>query len=573
MKACLVKAGLWSNETHEKALKSLLEECECSLAAKPRPRPRVSLHNTEKGEELCIDIIYFDAVPYLHAEDRYSAFSACSRLTSRLITDQIGALTEIWILPHGAPKRIAADFEYDKAEFRAFCDKIGCDLVVVATEAHHQNGTIEAGNRVLRMFYRRIRLAEKQLNQLQVVENAVYGKNCCTGTKGASSYELWFGSAPGIASLPVPLRAAYDAKQARMKIFRAIKPGHRTYDDVRVGQHVRIFRERQGWSTPCLVVSVSRNIITVIHNSRHKTAARSSVIPCDPPFAVFLDPDDCSLEPRLDTGTSEPDEYSDALPPSSNDDSSDLATEGDASADRTEMVSNSSPKEAAPSDRPREWAQNDTSVEGRAPRGQPKATLPSDRVLRSQTVSTSRSTSTHNLTATCLFPVESVEFGAIHFVTSMPFTQSSKLATSEEMADAYLKERKNWSDAGTYQMVGQLDIPRNSNIIGSHVIYKYKSDGSLKARIVSHGHMDDEKAFLRTDAPTMSVEVMRLLVSIAAERGWRPGSLDIKAAYLQAAGFDRESFVRPPKKRPIPITCDSCGSLPMDWSKVGGSGF
>jgi hypothetical protein len=167
MKACLVKAGLWSNETHEEALKSLLQECECSLAANPRPRPRVSLHNSEKGEELCVDIIYLDAVPYLHAEDKYSAFSASSRLISRLITDQIRALMEIWILPHGAPKRITVDSEYEKVEFRAFCEKIGCNLVVVATEAHHQSGTIEAGNRVLRMFYRRMKLAEKQLNQLQ----------------------------------------------------------------------------------------------------------------------------------------------------------------------------------------------------------------------------------------------------------------------------------------------------------------------------------------------------------------------------------------------------------------------
>ena len=48
--------------------------------------------------------------------------------------------------------------------------------MIVATEAHHQNGTIESGNRVLRMFFRRIRLAEKLLVLSQVVENAVYGK-------------------------------------------------------------------------------------------------------------------------------------------------------------------------------------------------------------------------------------------------------------------------------------------------------------------------------------------------------------------------------------------------------------
>jgi hypothetical protein len=94
----------------------------------------------------------------------------------------------------------------------------------------------------------------------------------------------------------------------------------------------------------------------------------------------------------------------------------------------------------------------------------------------------------------------------------------------------------------------QADVPNRANIIGSHVIYKYKPDGSLKARIVPHGHMDHDKDFLRTDASTMSVEVMRLLISISAERRWRLGSLDVKAAYLQADGFNRDIFVRPPRE-------------------------
>ena len=36
----------------------------------------------------------------------------------------------------------------------------------------------------------------------------------------------------------------------------------------------------------------------MIHNNIHKTASRSSIVACDPPFAVFLDPEDCDLENR-----------------------------------------------------------------------------------------------------------------------------------------------------------------------------------------------------------------------------------------------------------------------------------
>jgi hypothetical protein len=130
----------------------------------------------------------------------------------------------------------------------------------------------------------------------------------------------------------------------------------------------------------------------------------------------------------------------------------------------------------------------------------------------------------------------------------MPFTSSSKLALQEEMADSYLQEKENWVKAKAFNLVKISDVPAGANIISSHVVYKWKSEDTLKARIVTHGHRDDEKQFLRTDAPTMSVEVLRMIVSIAVENQWRIGSLDVKAAYLHATGFNRIIYVRPPKE-------------------------
>jgi hypothetical protein len=50
------------------------------------------------------------------------------------------------------------------------------------------------------------------------------------------------------------------------------------------------------------------------------------------------------------------------------------------------------------------------------------------------------------------------------------------------------------------------------------------------------------------DKPTKSFEVMRLIISITAERKWCIGTLDMKATYLQATGFRRKIFVVPPKE-------------------------
>ena len=177
MKQCLIRAKLWDEESHSEALKTIIDECACSLAHKPRPPPRVSLSSVEKGDEICIDIVYFEGIPHLHAEDKFSAFSACVRLKNRSMITQTEALETLWIERYGKPKRITADPEYDKPLFYEFCSKYGITLSIIATEAHNQNGTIEAGNRVLRMFFRRIRQSEPQLNLDQVVENAVFGKN------------------------------------------------------------------------------------------------------------------------------------------------------------------------------------------------------------------------------------------------------------------------------------------------------------------------------------------------------------------------------------------------------------
>jgi hypothetical protein len=103
---------------------------------------------------------------------------------------------------------------------------------------------IESGNRVLRLFFNKIRIAEKQLNMDQAVERAVYEKHCCTGSKSASSYELWLERPPRDPSSSSPLRAAFVAKRARYKLYKALRNGNRNYTDDSPGQFDRFYREK-----------------------------------------------------------------------------------------------------------------------------------------------------------------------------------------------------------------------------------------------------------------------------------------------------------------------------------------
>ncbi len=98
------------------------------------------------------------------------------------------------------------------------------------------------------------------------------------------------------------------------------------------------------------------------------------------------------------------------------------------------------------------------------------------------------------------------------------------------------------------QVVPSNSVPDDSNIIGSHTDYRRKMDGRVKARIVPWVHRDTEKYFLRTDAPSMNMEVFRLVVSISVEMQWDICEMDVTAAFLQARGFNRDIFVRPPRE-------------------------
>ena len=78
-----------------------------------------------------------------------------------------------------------------------------------------------------------------------------------------------------------------------------------------------------------------------------------------------------------------------------------------------------------------------------------------------------------------------------------------------------------------------------------------KTSGTPKAKICPWRHKDKEEHFLRNDAPCMLMDLLRLLLSIAATQKWKIGEMDSTAAFLQANGFARAVYVISPKNHEI----------------------
>lgn len=126
-----------------------------------------------------------------------------------------------------------------------------------------------------------------------------------------------------------------------------------------------------------------------------------------------------------------------------------------------------------------------------------------------------------------------------------------EVAPSWLVSKAIQKEHTdNWSSA--YKEINKHDVQVGWNIIGSHIVYKIKSEENgllrLKAGICPHGNHDSEKNDVRKDSATAQFVVTRLMLALVTMLPFRLGVVDIKGAYLQIGPIRREIYVRPPQE-------------------------
>ena len=110
---------------------------------------------------------------------------------------------------------------------------------------------------------------------------------------------------------------------------------------------------------------------------------------------------------------------------------------------------------------------------------------------------------------------------------------------------AKLKELQSWKDNNVYTEVED----QNQSCVSIKWVMKPKiinGVNSMKARLVLRGY--EEEVDFRTDSPTCMIESVRVLMALAATKGWEIHSADFKTAFLQGDVISRDVFIRPPKE-------------------------
>ena len=122
----------------------------------------------------------------------------------------------------------------------------------------------------------------------------------------------------------------------------------------------------------------------------------------------------------------------------------------------------------------------------------------------------------------------------------------SREHNTPEVKEAKMKEVENLM---RYEVFEEVDDCGQEKIGSRWVVTrKEKADGQkaqIKGRLVAKGFLEEEKP--QSDSPTMLRESLKMYFAIASNEGFKIRSVDIKTAFLQAKGLEREIYMEPPK--------------------------
>lgn len=98
---------------------------------------------------------------------------------------------------------------------------------------------------------------------------------------------------------------------------------------------------------------------------------------------------------------------------------------------------------------------------------------------------------------------------------------------------------------GTWDLV---ELPQGKSVVDCKWVYKIKtkSDGSVKARLVSKGFTQEhETDYEEIFAPVACMTSVRTLIGVASIRGWSLSQLDVKNDFLNG-DLHEEDYMKPP---------------------------
>jgi len=99
---------------------------------------------------------------------------------------------------------------------------------------------------------------------------------------------------------------------------------------------------------------------------------------------------------------------------------------------------------------------------------------------------------------------------------------------------------------GTFELVKRTDVPKEEQILPSHLTFLAKRDGRKKARWVAGGDQQEKRLLVDFSSPTLKTSSLFILLAIGAHKGLNIRFMDVRNAYLWA-DLPEPIYMAPPR--------------------------
>ena len=600
----LEDAEMWSKELSD-ALSEVEDKCRtCKIYSKPPSKPVVGFPYAKTFNDIiAIDLKDFHhngrTYKLLHVIDICTRFSQAIRVKSKCKEEIVQALFKIWIRVFGPPRKILSDNggEFVNKEFIEMCDKLNIVVKTTAAEAPWGNGVVERHHKVL------CDTIQKTMEEIKIFEIslpwAVQAKNSLYNFHGFSPYILVFGRnpiLPNVFNYTLPSlenvspseylannlnamnvsRQAFVKSESEEKIKRALRRNVSKAVDRKYVTGDKVYikrRDNDRWSGPGTVLGQDYQQILVRIGGLYYRVHPCRIMP--------IEETDQTQQTNMNDSESviynEDKENQNIKKYEENQDSRGLSIPHEERIENENIAINieSNPEinieqhvpnmENRPQIEIEPETDNEDNMEAETNRNiKEKFKIPKrnlhikfeiDGDIKYGTVMKTQPKQSGQYKDWVNIAEDNGNELCVNFekVKNWQIIENDNEESEEtyvctnrengEIMAAKKKEIQSWVKNNVFTSVkdnGQYKI----NV--KWVINEKMKNGKpeVKARLVAKGYEDLIET--RNDSPTCTKESIRLMLIIAAAKGWPCKSIDIRAAFLQGNPIDREVFLKPP---------------------------
>ena len=590
------------------------EVCKIEGRRVPKPKvalPKAAKHNHVVSADLKENTRYPGSQPYiLYLVDCFSRFKVATFIPDKKSSTVTEAILVNWVKLFGPMKYLHVDRgrEWMNNELQNFCHKFDIRLTATAAMTPNANGICERQHAVCDRMMDKMITADPTLSPEMALCWSVWSANCLELTEGVSPFTIVFGRVPMHPTLMdfkpgneedpevskvvadniktmLKAREEFVAVESDRVLRQALK--QRIYsksDNVQSGDWI-YYRNNSSsvWKGPVKVTTREGKRIYVLNGGRLNTINLDDILLCKSDDDMWMNNDDFVTAPKpaeIKANDIQLMTNNEVNVPKA--DNTDKGLEYFTFSTAPQSVPESVPQAAVDDHEEVVEIENESEVPAVNP-PEPSVTTnkPKSYRVTCNTCSKSlQSTSVyahakrmHGLRGTvetlstpvAATPNEDPEINndeeAMVFFTSEPQEADDEVyltiipRSRHNEAESIQAKEKELENFTTFDVYEEVTKPADAHVITTQwvIVDKETEDGKIvrKARLCMRGDNEKNKHLIPTDSPTVNKITLKLMLTIAASKGWEIRCSDISRAFLQTEDINRDVFVIPPPEAQV----------------------